>query len=481
MHDIAHPSSSHPRTTSPGWVLALASAGSLMVALDQLVVANALTTIRADLGASAEALEWTVNAFNLSFAVFLLAGAALGDRFGRRRLFLTGLVAFTVASAACALAPGIGLLIAFRVAQGLGAALVLPLAIALLNAAYPAARRGRAQGLFAALTGLAVVAGPVLGGVITEGLDWRWIFWLNVPIGAVVVPLAAIRIAESRGRPARLDLVGLVLVGAGSFGAVWALVRSNPAGWGSAEVLIAAAAGAVLIAAFVGWELRTPEPMLPMRLFGIRAFAAGNAVAFLLTASLFGMVFLLSQYLQAGLGHSPLGAGLRTLPWTALLFVAAPVSGVLTDRIGPRPLIVAGLAVQAAGFAWIALVARDGWGYPALVPGLVVAGLGVSVAMPPGQHAVVQAVDEDMIGKASGSYSMLRQLGGVFGIAILAATFGAAGGYGGPADFASGAAPAFAVAAALSLLGALAGLGVGRRRRPAAVVMPAPEAVVAAG
>jgi EmrB/QacA subfamily drug resistance transporter len=473
MHDV-------PRTTSPGWVLALASAGSLMVALDQLVVANALTTIRVDLGASEAALEWTVNAFNLSFAVFLLAGAALGDRFGRRRMFLAGLIGFTVASAACALAPGIGALIACRFLQGLGAALIMPLAIALLNAAYPAARRGRAQGVFAALTGLAVVAGPVFGGVVTEGLDWRWIFWLNVPIGAVVVPLAATRIAESRGRRARLDVTGLVLLGLGWSGVVWALVRGNPAGWASPEVLAAAVAGVVGIAAFVGWELRTPEPMLPMRLFTVRAFAAGNAVAFLLTASLFGMVFMLSQYLQAGLGHSPLGAGLRTLPWTVLLFVAAPLSGRLTDRIGPRPLIVAGLAVQAAGFAWIALVAAERWGYPALVPGLVVAGLGVSVAMPPGQHAVVQSVSEDLIGKASGSYSMLRQLGGVFGIAVLAATFGARGGYGSAAEFGSGAAPAFAVAAALSLLGSLAGLGVSRRRPAASAPVPAQEAVVAA-
>jgi MFS family permease len=278
-----------------------------------------------------------------------------------------------------------------------------------------------------------------------------------------------------------VDVTGLVLVGSGSSGVVWALVRGNAAGWTAAEVLTTGLGGAALLVAFVGWELRTPAPMLPMRLFRTGAFAAGNAVAFLHTAALFGMVYLLSQYLQAGLGHSPLGAGLRTLPWTVVIFFAAPLSGALVDRIGPRPLIVSGLSLQAAGFAWIALSARDGWDYSVLAVGMAVAGWGVSMAMPAGQHAVMNAVRPEQLGAASGSYSLLRQFGGVFGVAILAATFGASGGYGSRAEFTAGAVPAFAVAAGLSLAGALAGTAIGRHRRPAAVPQAAPEVVGAVG
>jgi EmrB/QacA subfamily drug resistance transporter len=313
--------------TSRTWVLVLTSIASLMVALDALVVTTALSSIRLDLHASIEQLEWTVNAYTLSFAVLMMTAAALGDRFGRRRWFVTGVGLFTAASAACALAPGVGWLIAARAVQGAGAALVMPLALALLSAAFPPERRAAALGLFSGVTGLAVLAGPVVGGAITQGIAWQWIFWLNVPIGAALAPLAWRRLGESYGPAARLDLPGLGLVTAGALGLVWGLVRGNAAGWGSAEVVGAVAAGVALVAGFVAWERRAPAPMLPPALFRARAFSAGNAASFFMFAALYGAVFFMAQFLQTAQGHGPLDAGLRLLPWTATLFVVAPLAG----------------------------------------------------------------------------------------------------------------------------------------------------------
>ena len=459
--------------TAQRWVLALTSAGALMVTLDQLVVSTALNTIRHDLHASIETLAWTVNAFSLSFAVLLMTGAALGDRLGRRAVFVTGLVVFTLASAGCAVAPGVGWLIAARVVQGAGAALVYPLALALLSAAYPVEVRGRAIGLFTALTALGVAGGPLVGGAVTQGLAWRWIFGLNLPIGLVVIPLALVRIPESYGPKARIDAGGLVLFTGGALGLVWGLVRGNPAGWGSAEVLTALIAGALLLAGFVGWELRVREPMLPMRFFRAPAFSAGNGAAFLLTGALIGMVFFLSQYLQQGLGYGPLAAGLRTLPWTFLIFVVAPIAGARTNAVGARLLVCVGLSMQAAGFGWIALNTHSGRGYLSSVPALVIAGVGVSMALPAVQSSVMTSVPRAALGQASGTLGAVRQLGGVFGVAVLAAIFAAHGSYTSPAAFDRGAAPAFWVAAAMSLLGAAIGLAAPGRRRPEPIAQPA--------
>ena len=296
------------------WVLTLTSVASFMVALDALVVTTALSTIRIDLGASIEALEWTVNAYNLSFAVLLLTGAALGDRFGRRRSFAAGLSLFVVASAACALAGNIGALIAARAVQGAGAALVMPLAMALLSAAFPREERGKALGIFSAVTGLALIAGPVAGGAIADGLAWQWIFWINFPVGVIVIPLILRRIRESVGSGTGLDVVGLVLVTAAAMGVVWGMMRAKSAGWLSLEVVLALAAGILLAVAFVLWELRASEPMVPMRLFRSRAFSSGIAASFLFYASMYGTLFFLPQFLQVAQGHGPFGVGLRLLP-----------------------------------------------------------------------------------------------------------------------------------------------------------------------
>ena len=458
-----------------GWVLALASIASCMTALDTLVVATSLTTIRLDLGASIEQLEWTVNAYNLSFAVLLMTAAALGDRLGRRRMFAAGVALFTLASAACALAPGAGSLIAARAVQGAGAALVMTLAMALVSSAYPPERRGSALGVFFALTGLAVASGPLVGGAVAEGLAWQWIFWLNVPLGLVLVPLALSRIPESFGPDGRLDLPGLALVSGGVLGLVWALVRGNVAGWASAEVLGTAVAGAALLAAFVRWELRAPAPMLPMGFFRSRAFSAGNAAIFFAIGSLFTGVFFLAQFMQTALGSSPLEAGLQLLPWTATLFFTAPVAGKLADRFGERAFMVAGPLLQGVGMGWIALVAGPGVAYGELVAPLIVAGVGVSMSFPAAQNSVVSAVPPEAIGKASGVNSTMRELGGVFGIALSVAVFAGAGSYASPAEFTDGFGAAMGVSAGLSLLASLTGAALPRRPRGLVRAAPALE------
>jgi EmrB/QacA subfamily drug resistance transporter len=446
------------------WVVTLTSVASFMVALDALVVTTALSTIRIDLGASLEALEWTVNTYNLSFAVLLLTGAALGDRFGRRRIFAAGLTLFVVASAACALAGNIGALIAARSVQGAGAALVMPLAMALLSAAFPREERGKALGIFSAVTGLALIAGPVAGGAIADGLAWQWIFWINLPMGAIVIPLILRRVRESVGSGTGLDIVGLVLVTAAAMGIFWSLMRANSAGWLSLEVVSTLAVGILFAVAFVFWELRAREPMVPMRLFRSRAFSSGIAASFLFYASMYGTLFFLPQFLQVAQGYGPFSVGLRLLPWTATLFVFAPIGGSLINRLGERLLVVAGLGLQAVGMAWIALTATPGLAYINLVAPLILAGAGVSMAMPAAQNAVLGAVAPSEIGKASGTFNTARFLGGVFGVAVQVAVFAATGNFGSPQAFSVGFVPAIGIAAAISLMAAIAGAWLPGRR-----------------
>jgi EmrB/QacA subfamily drug resistance transporter len=451
-----------------------------MVALDALVVTTALNSIRLHLGASIQQLEWTVNAYTLSFAVLMITGSALGDRFGRRRLLAVGLAVFSAASAACALAPNVGFLIAMRAVQGTGAALVLPLSIALLSEAFPPERRAWAMGLFSGVTGLAVLGGPVVGGAITQGIAWQWIFWINVPIGLATLPFLFRRVPESRGPQVALDFVGLALVTGAAFGIIWALVRGNTAGWGSVEVVVALAGGAGLLLAFVLYELRARQPMLPMRLFKSRQFSAGNAANFFQFGSLFGVVFFMAQFLQTAQGHGPLDTGVRLLPWTATLFLVAPLAGAQLGRFGERPFIALGLALQAAGFAWLALIVSPAVSYIQLVPPLVIAGAGISMAIPATQTAVVNAVEPQFIGKASGAFSTMRQFGGAFGIAILVAVFTGSGSYASPGSFSDGFVAALGVSAALSLCGAVAGLLLSRTQ-PAKLSRPiAPSSASAA-
>jgi EmrB/QacA subfamily drug resistance transporter len=457
--------STQTRRTATAWVIALTAIGSLMAALDTLVVSTSLSTIRLDLGASIEDLEWTVNAYNLSFAVLLIAAAAVGDRYGRRAFYASGLGLFAAASAASALAPSVGFLIAARAVQGAGAALVMTLGLALLSAAFPPEKRGAAIGLFSAVTGIAVAMGPLVGGAIAEGIDWQWIFWLNVPIALAAIPFVLSRLEESFGSDTSLDLPGLALISGAAFTIVWGLVRGNSAGWGSLEIIGALTAGLLLLVAFIARELRAAEPMVPMRFFRSRAFSAGNGAIFLTFASLFGAVFFFAQMLQTALGYGPLDAGLRLMPWTLTFITVAPLVGNLVDRFGERPFMVGGLTLQALGMGWIALIADSGLTYSEFLLPSIVAGVGVSMAIPSAQNSVVGSFSLEEVGKAAGANSMMRELGGVFGVAVSAAVFAGAGSFVSPEAFLDGFAPAVGVLAAFSALGATVALALPGRSR----------------
>jgi EmrB/QacA subfamily drug resistance transporter len=463
------------------WTLALASLGLFMVALDTLIVATALPVLRVDLGASLAELEWTVNAYNLSFACCLLTAAALGDRFGRRRTFAAGIALFTAASAAAALSPSVEALIVARAVQGAGAAAVMPLSLTLISEAFPLEKRGMAIGLWGGIAGLAVAAGPVLGGAVIEGLDWRWIFWLNVPIGLALVPLASARLSESYGPRPNLDIVGLALAATGFLGLTWGLVRANLAGWDSAEVIATLIGGAALVGAFFLWEQRTRSPMVSLSLFSQRGFATANGVSFFMYAGLFGAVFLMSQFFQTALGNSPLEAGLLILPWTATPMVFAPIAGALADRFGNRPFMLLGLAMQAIGLGWVASIATPDIGYWELGIALTVAGIGTSLCFPTVANAVMSSVPLQEAGVASGTNSSVRELGGVFGVAVLAAVFIHEGDYASAQSFTDGFVPALWVGAGFSALGMIAALlapGRSRAAQPeAAAVEPAAVAV----
>ena len=455
-------SANRPRT---GWTLALVSAALFMVTLDNLVVTTALPRIRIDLGASLSGLEWIVNAYTLAFAVLLMTGAALGDRFGRRRVMSIGLGVFTGASAVAALAPNTSVLIAARAVQGAGAALVLPLTLTLLSEAFPAGRRGVALGIWSGISGLGVALGPVIGGAVVSGISWQWIFWINVPIGLIVVPLALVRLSESRGPNRHLDLPGVVLASGGLLGIVYALVRANALGWTSPTVLGAASAGATLLAGFVVWEQRANSPMLPMRFFRSRAFSATNGVSLAMYFGMFGAIFLLAQFFQTAQGYSPLEAGLRTLPWTAMPIFVAPLAGLLSDRIGSRPLMFTGLALQAAALGWLATELSPTLAYGRMIVPFMMAGAGMALVFAPAANAVLGAVRPEQAGQASGATNAIREVGGVLGVTVLASAFSASGSYASPSAFVAGLTPAVTVAAIVLGIGAIVALAVPALRR----------------
>jgi EmrB/QacA subfamily drug resistance transporter len=466
--------------------LVIVSIALFMVTLDNLVVTNALVSIREDLGASLEQLEWTVNAYTLSFAVFLLTASALGDRFGRRRVFAVGIGVFTVASAAAALAPTTEALIAARAVQGIGAAVITPLSLTLLSEAFAEERRGLALGIWSGVSGLGVALGPVVGGAVVEGFSWQWIFWLNVPIGVALAPAALRVLSESRGPNASLDLPGVALASGGLLGVVFGIVRSQALGWTSPTVIGSIAIGGAMLAAFAVWETRTQTPMLPMRFFRNRAFAATNGVSLAMFFGAFGSIFLLAQFFQVAQGYSPLEAGLRTLPWTAMPIFVAPVAGILSDRIGSRPLMATGLALQAAGLSWIAVVTAPDVAYGMLVPGFVMAGTGMAMVFAPAANAVLSSVRLDQAGQASGATNTIREIGGVLGVAVLATVFTTTGDFGSPQAYVDGLIPAVWVGAAVLAVGAVVALLVPGRRAtaPAVAVAPAhdahPSAAIAA-
>jgi len=452
------------------WTFGITTVALFMTALDNLVVVTALPRIQKDLHASLSSLEWTVNAYTLTFAVLLLTGAALGDRFGRKRLFVIGMSIFTAASALAALSHGVDVLILARALQGLGGAIVTPLTLTILAHEVPPEKRGAILGAWGGIAGLAVAIGPVVGGAIITGIAWQWIFWLNVPIGLVTVPLAIRYLNESRGPYDKLDLGGLVLAVAGLLGVVWGVVRSNSLGWGAGEVLATTIAGVVLLAVFLWWENRSANPMLPLRFFRNRTFAAANAVSVAMYFGMFGSIFLLTQFLQTVQHYSPLAAGVRMLAWTGVTMFVAPIAGILSDRIGGRPLMALGLALQAIALGWLAAVVTPTIPFSHIVAPFVIAGVGMGLFFAPVANVVLSAVGPEEEGQASGANNALREIGGVFGVAVLAAIFARSGSYPSPPTFSgqpfvNGFTPAVWVGASVVGVGALIALLIPHVRR----------------
>jgi EmrB/QacA subfamily drug resistance transporter len=433
----------------------IVSIGLFMVVLDNLVVNVALPSIHRDLGASIQSLEWTVNAYVLSYAVFLLTGSALGDRFGRKRLFIGGIMLFTISSAAAALAPTSGTLIAARALQGLGAAIVTPLTLTLLANAFPPERRGVALGVWSGISVVAVALGPLVGGAVIQAASWHWIFWINVPIGLALVPLAAARLSESRGAAQRFDLGGLALASTGLFGLVFGLIRSQSLGWTNSQVLIALGAGIVLVVSFVVYELRIREPMLPMSFFAKRGFAVTNVVSLAMYFGMFGSIFFLSQFLQNVLHNSPLQAGVKLLVWTGATMIVAPLAGVFSERYGSRLFMVAGLGLQALALGWLAALAGVGMSYSSMIVPFVLAGSGMGLVFAPSASAVLASVRTDQAGQASGATNAIRELGGTLGIAVLATVFTSHGSYASSQAFVNGLIPAMWVGVGVLGAGAL--------------------------
>src|SRR5436189_2278195 len=462
------------------WTFAITSVAVFMATLDNLVVTTALPVIRKDLHATIQSLEWTVNAYTLTFAVLLLTGAALGDRFGRRRMLAIGLGIFTIGSAAAALAPSIAVLDIARVVQGLGGALVLQLTLTILSAAVPAEKRGVALGAWGGISGLAVALGPLVGGAVVSGISWHWIFWLNVPVGIALVPLALARLNESYGPSNKLDLPGLALVSGGLFGIVWGLVRGNSVGWSSPQIVGALTVGAVVLALFVLWELRADAPMLPMRFFRNRVFTLANVASLLMFFGMFGSIFLLSQFFQTVQGYSPLGSGLRILPWTIMPMFVAPVAGALSDRIGGARIMGTGLVLQAVGLASIAALSTATVPYWELVAPFIVSGIGMALFWAPVANVVLAAVRKEEEGQASGAQNAIRELGGVFGVAVLASVWSHYGSYRTGASFVDGMTPAIWIGAAIVLLGAGAAFLIPHRRRAAEALAGEPAYAEAA-
>ncbi|OBB42202.1 MFS transporter [Nocardia sp. 852002-51244_SCH5132740] len=438
-----------------GAVLAAVGIPMFMVALDNLVVTNALPVIRTELNASLSDLQWFVNAYTLSFASLLLTASALGDRFGRRRIFLVGIALFTAASAACALATEPWMLVAARAIQGFGGAAVMPLSLTLLSDAVPEKMRSAAIGIWGGISGLGIAVGPVVGGAVVGGLSWQWIFWLNVPIGIAVLPFAARVLGESFGGARRFDPLGLVLSAGGVLAIVWAVVHGADDGWTSAPVLSGLLGGAALLAAFIAWEMRTPAPMLPLRLFRSRAFRVSNITSFTFAVGVFGAIFLISQYFQVVRGYSPFESGLRTLPWTAAPMVVAPLAGLVVGRIGARTLLVAGQAMLAGALAWMATVSTVDAGYGSFIGAMVLGGVGMGLTFAPSATVVMASAAAEDRAMASGTNNTVREVGVAIGVAILASIFASHGSYASPQGFVDGLVPAVWTGAVIVAAGAV--------------------------
>ena len=406
------------------WTLAAMCFALFMIMLDNTVVNVALPSIQEDLGATLSGLEWTVNAYTLTFAVLLVTGGRLGDIFGRRRMFLFGVVVFAVSSAAIGLAPDEGWLVAGRAIQGVGAAFMMPATLSIITNAFPPEERGKAIGTWAGVSALALAIGPVVGGALAEYVSWRAIFFLNLPVavGAVIVTLFATQESRDETTRHRVDIPGIAALSVALTALVLALVEGNAWGWGSAEIITLFALSAVSLVAFVLLEPRVREPMVDFRFFRSKTFLGANVVAFIVTFSMLATFFFIALYMQNILGYSAVEAGVRFLPSTLMIVLIAPLAGRLTDRVGARPLMVAGLSLATLSLLLQTRIDVD-TGYGLLLPAFILLGIGMALVMSPMSTAAMNAVTPDKAGVASGILSMSRMVGGTFGVAAIGALF----------------------------------------------------------
>jgi EmrB/QacA subfamily drug resistance transporter len=431
-----------------------------MAMLDNLVLGVALPSIQEDLGASLTDLEWFMNAYTLAFAVLLIPFSVLGDSIGRKKVFLAGVVIFTLGSLLSGLSDSsIGLILS-RALQGVGGAAIVPLSLTLVNSAFPPEKRAAAIGLWSGISGLGLSIGPLVGGLIMEGAPWQMIFYVNVPIGIIAFLLGLKWLEESHGIRKPLDTIGVLLLVTGLFGLIFGLERGNSEGWSSALVLGSIISGAILLLLFYVWERSRVSPMIRFDLFRRKNYTFYVFAGFWMNAGVFGAIFLLTLFLQQAQGNTPLGAGLKEMSWTTMTMIAAPLAGLAISRFGSKNVLLSGLFLQAAGLTWFALLIQSqGAATPfvnMLAP-MMLAGTGMGLSFTPLSHGSISAVPEDASGEASGIGNATRELGGVFGIAISGLIFQSGSAIRSPEDFASHIVPSLGAGA---LMMAVAFLGV---------------------
>ncbi|HET6173803.1 MAG TPA: MFS transporter [Gaiellales bacterium] len=410
----------HERANHKWWTLAAMCFALFMIMLDNTVVNVALPSIQRSLKTTPENLEWTINAYFLSFAALILLGGKLGDRFGRKKIFLVGLAIFTLSSAACALSTSDAGLISARAVQGVGAAFMNPLSLSIIVAAFPRHQVPTAIGIWAGISGLGLAIGPLLGGFLVEHANWSAVFWINVPIGVLAAGATLWFVQESRDPNARgFDIVGTVLVTGGLFSLVWALIRTNSHSWSSPQTVGFLVAAAVLLVGFIFWEDRQPEPMLPLSFFRRRAFDVAVASVALIGFAMFGIIYFLTLYLQNVRGYSAIESGVRTLPMTVMVILVAPIAGKLSARIGPRPLMAGGMLIMSLGLASLTRLSIDASYWTVIFPSFVCVGAGIAMSMPTTTGVAMGSVDPTRAGIASGVINSSRQVGGALGVAVL--------------------------------------------------------------